>query len=105
MARNQRRREENPYSTNLERLSVYPSYRNIRGVGNRMEAPVLREGATVRLRVTGIDDEGRPTGFYKGYEISIETMGVELEPGDQVIVELKKISGRRGYGELRGKGK
>ena len=105
MPRSVKRKKRDPYSTNLERLSVYPSYKNISKKEEKRGVTRLKEGATIRVRVTGVDDEGRPTGIYKGYEISIETQGVELEPGEAVNVKVKKIIGRKGYGEFQGKSK
>lgn len=101
MSRSAKKRKRDPYSTNLERLSVYPSYR--RSVSKAREAEReqgLREGSIIRVRISGIDDEGKPTGFYKGYEVSIEVRGREPEPGESVTVRVKRISGRKVSGEL-----
>lgn len=99
MPRGEKRKERDPYSTSHERLSVYPSYKSS---GVESKGPRIIEGASIRVRVTGVDDEGRPTGFYKGHEVAIEAGGADVEPGETVSVKVTRVSGRKVYGRLQG---
>jgi len=98
VARGRKKRRGNVYGTNVERLSVYPSYRET--VRKQQEEEKKRstpqEGAKIRVRITGMDDDGNPTGTYMGYTVVIDG-GVEAEPGLEVQVVIKKVRGRTIY--------
>lgn len=97
MVRGRKKRRESVYGTNFDRFSVYPSYKET--VRKQQEEERRRNtpqvGARIRVRITGMDDDGNPTGAYMGYTVVIE--GAEVEPGEEVQVVIKRVRGRTIY--------
>ncbi|MCE4600678.1 MAG: TRAM domain-containing protein [Desulfurococcales archaeon] len=100
MSRNSKRKKRDPYSTSYERLSIYPTYKNPES-DNKRRSPPVREGTTVKIRITGVDDEGRPIGLYSGYEIAVDESSEDLEPGETVRVKIKRVRGRKALGSIK----
>lgn len=93
MARSRKKRRGNVYTTNFGRISVYPSFQRPKeSTGKRRLAP----GDIVKVRVSNLDDDGRPMGAYLGYTVIIE--GYEAEPGVEVRVEITRVEGRTAWG-------
>ncbi len=83
------------YSTDMRRYSVYPTYRRPEeNTGQRK----ISVGDTLRVRVTGQDDDGNPTGRYGGYTVIIEEG--EASPGSIVYVRVRRVSGRTVWAEV-----
>ncbi|MEB3851624.1 MAG: TRAM domain-containing protein [Desulfurococcales archaeon] len=83
------------YSSNIQRLSVYPNPRSPRE--SRPQAVrQLRPGDVVEIRVVELDDDGRGIGYYKGARVIVD----DVEPGIQVKVRISRVeeSGRLAYG-------
>jgi len=102
VVRRRRKAKEDVYRTSFDRLSSYPSVRNAisRAEAGSSKPRRLAEGDTVKVRITGVDDDGRPTGDYKGYKVVID--GVDVEPGVEVEVRITRVRGRVAYAEPLG---
>ena len=96
MVRRRRKKREDVYSTNYERLSTYPSFRQA-AVKSGPDKPGLRPGAVIRIRVSGVDDDGRPVGQYMGYRIVVEE--ADVDPGVELKVRIESVTGRTAYGK------
>ncbi len=90
-----RRRKKDPYQTNFERLSIYPS--KIKPKENHGRR--LKPGNLIKVRVTGVDEEGRPTGTFLNYLVIINNTE-SLEPGTIVKVKVLKTFGLKAIGEI-----
>ena len=97
MVRGRKKRRENVYGTSFDRISVYPSYRET--VRKQQEEERRRStpqvGSKIKVRITGMDDDGNPTGAYMNYIVVIE--GAEVEPGEEVQVIIRKVRGKTIY--------
>ncbi|MCE4628111.1 MAG: hypothetical protein F7C34_03060 [Desulfurococcales archaeon] len=69
MARSRRKRRSDVYRTDFSRISVYPRFQKPE---QNKGLKRLEPGDVVRVRVSGLDDDGRPTAVFKGYTIIIE---------------------------------
>ncbi len=96
MARSRKKRRSEVYHTDFNRLSVYPSFQ-------RPKTDVKKKfslGDIVKVRITDLDDDGRPIGRLKDYTVVLEEG--ELEPGVEVRVEITRVEGRRLIGRPLG---
>ncbi len=94
MARGKKVRRD-VYQTDMRRFSIYPTYRKpVENKGMKH----LKPGDTVRVRISGVDDDGRPTAVYLGYTIIVEG---DVEPGSEVRVEIARVEGRTAIARLR----
>ena len=92
MVRARKKRRSSVYNTDFSRISVYPSYQRPRqNTGPKRIEP----GDELRVRVSGLDDDGRPTAVARGYTIVIE--GADIEPGKTVRVVVTRVEGRTAY--------
>ncbi len=102
MVRRRKKSRQDVYRTNFDRLSSYPSYKEAVRAGREREPRGPKPGDTLRVRVTGVDDEGRPTGSYMG--LTVVLTGGDFEPGELVEAVVEKVSGRIIYAApLKGK--
>jgi predicted RNA-binding protein with TRAM domain len=95
LVRNRKKRSSEVYRTDLNRLSVYPQYKKPESRG---KAPIIKEGDVITLRITGLDDDGRPTGIAKGYTIVI--VDGEVTPGEKVKVVVERVLGKTARARL-----
>ena len=97
MARGKKKRGSGVYRTDISRLSVYPRFqRPQESLGRRGFSP----GEIIKVRVTGQDDDGDPTGIVSGYTVVIR--GAEAEPGDELKVRVVEVRGKTVYAEPLG---
>jgi len=96
LVRSRRKRRGNVYRTDFSRISVYPKYQKPH---QDMGPKKIEPGDEMRVRVSGLDDDGRPTAIAKGYTIVIE--GIDLEPGENVRVVVERVEGRTAYARLK----
>lgn len=95
MVRSRRKRRSDVYRTDFSRISVYPQFqRPEQNKGLKR----LEPGDVVRVRVSGLDDDGRPTAVFKGYTIVIDDGSVE--PGAEVKVRIERVAGRVARGRI-----
>ncbi|MEB3817008.1 MAG: TRAM domain-containing protein [Desulfurococcales archaeon] len=87
-----RKRRGGPYSLDLRRLSVYPSFKPHRSGGETS----LRIGDIVRVHILSMDDEGRGVGYIRGCKVIVE----DAEPGTDVVVKIVGAEGRTFHGQL-----
>ena len=89
MVRTRRKRRSDVYRTDLNRLSVYPQYRKPEMQG---KITPVRKGEVLTVRITGLDDDGKPTGIVKGYTVIVED--AEVNPGEKVRVIIEDVQGK-----------
>jgi len=79
-----KKRRENLYNTDYNRISIYPSYKK----------PDAREritvGSVLTIRVSKTDENGDPLGEYRGYNVVI--LG-DAMPGEVVRVKVDRVRG------------
>ena len=94
MARGKKKRGSGVYRTDISRLSVYPRFQKPQeSLGRRG----FSRGEIIKVRVTGQDDDGNPTGVISGYIIVIR--GADAEPGDEFKVRIVDVRGKIVYAE------
>ncbi len=93
MVRRRKRVRRDPYGTNLDRLSVYPSYRK-HVKKSEPRPPRLSAGDRVKVRIVNVDDDGKPMGKYNIYTIVVDG---EVMPGEDVVVEIVSVQGRTAW--------
>ncbi|MEB3765119.1 MAG: TRAM domain-containing protein [Desulfurococcales archaeon] len=92
--RARKRKRSDVYRTDMNRLSVYPSFRKPKeNMGRRH----MRIGDIVKIRITGVDDDGNPIGVYQGYTVVITDS--QFEPGQEVTARITEVHGRTLYAE------
>jgi predicted RNA-binding protein with TRAM domain len=96
LVRPRKKRRKDVYSTDMNRLSVYPSYKRPEEKTGRIQ---FRRGETIKVRVSGQDDDGRPTGVYKGYRVVI--IEGDAMPGEEVMVEVQEYKSGIVYARLK----
>jgi len=90
LVRRVRKRKRDPYNTSFERLSVYPTASRPLERKER----TLHPGDKIKIRVTSIDDEGRPSGLFHGYIVTIIDLD-DVKPGETVSVIIEKVMGKK----------
>jgi len=95
LVRRGRKRKKDPYHTSFDRLSIYPKMtKPSEDTGRR-----LRPGDVIRVRLTGVDDEGRPLGTFQRYTVIVN--GIErFEPGEIVQVRVVSVHGLTAMGQV-----
>jgi len=82
------------YSSNIKRYSVYPTYRDA-GQRSREARAEIPAGEVFEVRISGLDEDGRGVGSYRGYRVLVEA----ASPGERVRVRVKSVKGRTLYAE------
>ncbi|MEB3779475.1 MAG: hypothetical protein GSR85_04510 [Desulfurococcales archaeon] len=95
MGKYKKKRTTDVYKTDIQRLSVYPSYNH--GKSSHKGREELKKNSIITVRVTQIDDNGHPSATYRGYRIRI--IG-EANPGDKVKVLVKEVRGLNAIGTI-----
>lgn len=89
MARINKKHEWSPYTSDVQRFSVYP----------RITAPqeeVLKPGMTIVININNIDEKGQGVASYRGKKIIVYNASL----GSRVKVKLTKVQGDVAYGEI-----
>ncbi len=96
MGKPKKKRTSDVYRTDVQRLSVYPSYNYSK---NRQKDKELgpEKNSVITVRVTQIDDNGHPLAIYRGYKVIL--LG-EANPGDRVEVLVKDVKGSNIIGAI-----
>ena len=92
MARGRRKRRSDVYKTDFSRISVYPGFQK---PSPQQGLRRFKPGDEIKVRVTGQDDDGRPTGKIKGFTVILE--GADVEPGAEVKAIITKLIGKTIY--------
>ena len=58
----------------------------------------LKPGDVIRVRLTGVDDEGRPLGTFQNYTVIVNGME-RFEPGETVQVRVVSVHGSTAVGQ------
>lgn len=91
MARHRKRKHSwNPYTSEIQRLSIYPRVQVPR------EENKPKVGDVIEVTVSDMDGKGRGLGEYKGYRIIVYNAGV----GSRVKARVVKIAGDSIYAEV-----
>jgi predicted RNA-binding protein with TRAM domain len=90
--RSRKKRRTDVYRTDFNRLSIYPRYQ-VPKPGQELKR--FSPGDIIKIRITGLDDDGRPTALIKGYTVVVKASG--LEPGQEIKVVVENIDGKTIY--------
>ncbi len=95
LVRGRKRKRSDVYRTDMNRLSVYPSFQKPQeNTGKRR----INIGETIRIRITGIDDDGNPIGLFSSYTVVVIDAQSELfEPGQELSVKVVEVKGKTIY--------
>ncbi|MCE4624446.1 MAG: TRAM domain-containing protein [Desulfurococcales archaeon] len=92
MVRGRKKRRSDVYRTDFSRISVYPGFQR---PSPQQGLKKFKSGDEIKVRVTGQDDDGRPTGMIKGFTVVLE--GADVEPGAEVRAVITRVSGKTIY--------
>jgi len=91
LARHRKRKHSwNPYTSEIQRLSIYPRVQVPRDE-NR-----LRKGDVIEIVVNDMDDKGRGVASYRGYKVIVYNASV----GSKVRVKITKVVGETAFAEI-----
>lgn len=90
--RGRKSKRGNVYYSNLSRMSVYPSFKKPTEEKTRER---LREGDIIKVKIVGIDENGRGIAYYRSIKILID----DVMPGVEVMCKIIKAMGKIAFGK------
>ncbi|MEB2836155.1 MAG: hypothetical protein GSR80_000173 [Desulfurococcales archaeon] len=86
MGRRRKRVRRDIYSSNIQRLSVYPSAARHGAPDPRAGKPPS-PGDVVSVRIVSLDEDGRGIGYYRGFKVLVD----DVEPGINLKVKIVSV--------------
>ncbi|MEM0246546.1 MAG: deoxyribonuclease [Desulfurococcaceae archaeon] len=91
MSRNSKKQGWNPYTSDLQRFSVYPSIKMVEGRG-------IRVGDIIVVNVYDVDERGRGVVHYKDLKVIIPN----ATSGSRVKVKIVRVQGEVAFAHIIG---
>ncbi|MGC8982787.1 MAG: TRAM domain-containing protein [Desulfurococcaceae archaeon] len=89
MAKHERKRQWDPYTSDIQKLSIYPKI-------STREEPVIKVGDLLEVNVYDVDEADKGIVYYKGYKIIIPN----AISGSRVKVKIVKVQGNIALGHV-----